>query len=182
MTELAEKLHLTDNAVRAHLVTLERDGLVHQSGERPGLRKPHLSYELTSDAEDIFPKAYAPILEELLTVLKGSIGEKKVESALRQVGRNVAQSHGSEDKSSFKERLDLALKTIEGIGGQAHVEQTDGKTSICGVGCPLAVVTVHHAEVCGMLEELLTEIIGVPVRQNCRREPSPQCRFDLSSK
>jgi len=30
--ELARKLELTDNAVRAHLLTLERDGIVRQSG------------------------------------------------------------------------------------------------------------------------------------------------------
>ena len=30
--ELAEALGLTDNAVRAHLLSLERDGLVRQSG------------------------------------------------------------------------------------------------------------------------------------------------------
>ena len=37
--ELAGKLELTNNAVRAHLLTLERDGLVRQSGLRRGPRK-----------------------------------------------------------------------------------------------------------------------------------------------
>jgi predicted ArsR family transcriptional regulator len=34
--ELAAALALTDNAVRAHLATLERDGLVQQAGVRRG--------------------------------------------------------------------------------------------------------------------------------------------------
>jgi predicted ArsR family transcriptional regulator len=42
VNELAETLELTDNAVRAHLTSLERDGLVQQLGTRPGLRKPHV--------------------------------------------------------------------------------------------------------------------------------------------
>ena len=55
--ELAEAVGLTDNAVRAHLATLERDGLVHQrGGARAGFRKPHFSYELTTEADERFPK------------------------------------------------------------------------------------------------------------------------------
>src|SRR5213079_491079 len=38
VNELAEELHLTDNAVRAHLASLERDRLVAQSGLTPGIR------------------------------------------------------------------------------------------------------------------------------------------------
>ena len=34
--ELARELDLTDNAIRAHLATLERDGLVTQAGLRRG--------------------------------------------------------------------------------------------------------------------------------------------------
>lgn len=55
--ELAEALGLTDNAVRAHLLSLERDGLVRQSGVQRGSRKPHFAYELTPEAERLFPKA-----------------------------------------------------------------------------------------------------------------------------
>ena len=44
VNELADALHLTDNAVRAHLASLERDRLVVQSGMRPGIRKPHTTY------------------------------------------------------------------------------------------------------------------------------------------
>ncbi len=53
--ELATQLELTDNAVRAHLTTLERDGLVRQSGVRRGARKPHFTYSLTPEAEKLFP-------------------------------------------------------------------------------------------------------------------------------
>src|SRR4028119_133852 len=69
VNELAEALTVTDNAGRAHVSTLERDGLVQQSGVRPGLRKPHASSELTAEAEQLFPKAYAPVLTQVLDVL-----------------------------------------------------------------------------------------------------------------
>ncbi len=48
--ELAQLLGLTNNAVRAHLATLERDGLIKRNGIIRGLRKPHFAYKLTDDA------------------------------------------------------------------------------------------------------------------------------------
>jgi predicted ArsR family transcriptional regulator len=47
VSDLAEKLELTDNAVRANLLSLERDGLIRQSGLQRGTRKPHFAYQLT---------------------------------------------------------------------------------------------------------------------------------------
>ena len=51
VNELAAVLGLTENAVRTQLDRLERDGLVHPSGTRPGTRKPNITYDLTPGAE-----------------------------------------------------------------------------------------------------------------------------------
>src|SRR5262249_35118077 len=88
--ELAGKLNLTDNAVRAHLATLERDGLVRQSGLRRGPRKPHFTYVLTEEADKLFPKAYDALLNQLITVLKTRLSPPELEAALREVGRAMA--------------------------------------------------------------------------------------------
>jgi predicted ArsR family transcriptional regulator len=70
--ELAEVVGLTNNGVRAHLVTLERDGVVRQRGTvrfASGGGKPAYIYELTPEAEGLFSKAYEPVLGRLLDVL-----------------------------------------------------------------------------------------------------------------
>ena len=38
--ELRQTLGITDNAVRAHLAILERDGIAHQVSTRPSGRRP----------------------------------------------------------------------------------------------------------------------------------------------
>ena len=53
VNELAEELRLTDNAVRAHLASLERDRLVVHSGMKPGFRKPHATYALGAGSRTI---------------------------------------------------------------------------------------------------------------------------------
>src|SRR5438067_5319394 len=88
--ELAQALELTDNAVRAHLATRERDGLVRQRGARRGSGKPAFVYELTPETEQLFPKAYGPVLRELLNVLNDQLPPDEVEAFLRLVGRRIA--------------------------------------------------------------------------------------------
>ena len=74
--ELTQELGLTDNGVRAHLATLERDGIVRQRGSvrrSSGGGKPAYVYELMPEAEGLFPKAYELVLWQLLDVLAGQL-------------------------------------------------------------------------------------------------------------
>src|SRR3954454_23686970 len=87
VNQLSEELNLTDNAVRSHLLSLERDGLVRQGGVQRGTRKPHFAYELAPEAENLFPKAYDALLNELISVLKGRFSPSVIEEVLREVGR-----------------------------------------------------------------------------------------------
>ena len=179
VAELAEALSLTDNAVRVHLATLERDGLVRQGRERPGFRKPHFSYELTPAAEELFPKAYGPLLNQILAQLKVHFGSEQIEAVLREVGHRMALSHTAPGTTSRKGRLERAVKILASLGGQARIEREDGKVLIRAGGCPLAAATAEHAEVCEMVRTLLAEVIDAPVVEVCQRGPSPRCRFEV---
>jgi predicted ArsR family transcriptional regulator len=181
VAELAEALSLTDNAVRAHLATLERDGLVRQGGERPGFRKPHFSYELTAEGEELFPKAYGPLLDQILAQFKERFGSEQLETVMREVGRRMAAAQMVPDASALEERLEQAVKILASLGGQARIERDDGKVLIRGAGCPFSDATANHAEVCRLVETLLAEIIDAPVRESCQRGPSPHCCFEIGA-
>src|SRR5688500_5855074 len=96
--ELARALGLTDNGIRAHLAVLERDGIVRQRGSvrrGSGGGKPAYVYELTLEAEDLFPKAYEPTLRRLLDVLSDQLGPEESEALLRSAGRRLAGEHST---------------------------------------------------------------------------------------
>ena len=180
VSELAEKLDLTDNAVRAHLLTLERDGLVRQSGVQRGHRKPHFAYELTPEAEHLFPKAYDALLNQLITVLKGRLVPEAMEDVFRAVGRSLAAHQASDQNGADPEsRVERALKVLEALGGTARVEREEGKLFIRSGSCPLAAAVAEHPEVCQLAETLVSEIVGMPVQERCNREKSPQCCFEI---
>jgi predicted ArsR family transcriptional regulator len=179
VAEVARALNLTDNAIRAHLASLEGEGLVRRSGERRAFRKPHHSYELTSEAEALFPKSYGPLLDRILRVLKRRFGSTKVTSALRAVGREIATAHKLTAKATLDERLEQILKVFHEFGGHARIERSDGTMLIRGTTCPLAAITGDHTEVCQMVQTLISQIAGTPVREKCQRQPVPKCCFEL---
>jgi predicted ArsR family transcriptional regulator len=182
VSELATKLGLTDNAVRAHLLTLERDGLIRQSGLQKGSRKPHFAYELTPEAELLFPKAYDTLLNQLIAVLKARLSPKAFRDALRAVGRSLALQHRNaitrtEDLESRAQRV---LKALEELGGLARIEKEDDKLVIRSNSCPLATVVAEHPETCKIVESQISEIVGAKVRERCSREESPRCCFEIT--
>jgi predicted ArsR family transcriptional regulator len=179
--ELAGKLELTDNAVRAHLLTLERDGLVRQSGLRRGPRKPHFIYALTAEADGLFPKAYDALLNQLIAVLKNRLRPPEIEEVLREVGRAVAADAPARSDADLESRVQSALKVLAAIGGAAGVEQHEDKIVICSTGCPLAAAVAVHPEVCRLAETLIAEIVKAPVEEHCDREGAPKCRFEIKS-
>ena len=181
VNELAAALELTDNAVRAHLASLERDGLAHQSGSQPGFRKPHATYALTPEAEQIFPKSYGVLLDLLLIVISKQLSPNELRAAMREVGKRVAENHLFEVKGkSRNKRIETALRILKDLGGFATFEKSEGKHFIRGNGCPLAAATSRHPEACLIAETLLSEIIGVPVKECCVHGSAPSCRFEIS--
>ena len=177
--ELAKRLELTDNAVRAHLLSLERDGLVRQTGLRRGPRKPHFTYELSEEADALFPKAYDALLNQLIGVLKNRLTPAEIEDVLREVGRAVAAD--APDAQGLEGRMKIALKVLEAIGGAAEIERHEDKIMIAATGCPLAAAVAVHPEVCRLAETLIAEIVKVPVEEKCDREGRPKCRFEIKN-
>jgi len=181
VNELAQELELTDNAVRAHLLSLERDGLIKQSGIQRGTRKPHFAYELTEEADHLFPKAYDALLNQLIAALKGRLTPVALEEVLRQVGRSLAGAQAASQKNGDMEsRIGSALAALEAIGGAARAERENERLVIRSENCPLAAAVSEHPEVCKLSETLLSEIVGVEVREQCDREGPPRCRFEIT--
>jgi predicted ArsR family transcriptional regulator len=180
--ELARAMGLTDNAIRAHLTTLERDGLVRQSGVRraAGAGKPATIYEVHPEAEPLFSRAYAPVLEALVEELAAELPADQREALMRGVGRRLGAELGRRSKGSLPQRVDAAAAVLDSWGAAVQVEPAEGALVIRGTGgCPLSGSTAHRAELCRAMEALLGQLVGVPVRECCERGERPRCRFEV---
>lgn len=182
VNELAEALALTENAIRSHLSSLERDGLIQQLGMRRGFRKPHVLYSLTPEAEQLFPTAYGSLLRHALTVFGRQLSPQELQASLRDIGRTAADEHLDHVKGKTRnQRIEFALSLLKTLGGDITVQEGEGKRFIHGNGCVFSAVTVHHPEACLIAEALLSEIIGVPLKERCQHGEAPRCCFEISN-
>ena len=177
VNDLATELGLTDNAVRAHLLALERDGLVQQQGTVKGFRKPHYIYGLSDSARDLFPRPYGILFNRLLSSLKGALSRAAFVGRLREVGSSIGAENSTNGNSTQEDRIQNALSAIESLGGAAEVVNENGQTVIRSSGCPFAEAVEEHPEVCKVTESILSEILHADVEEICDRTASPKCRF-----
>ena len=177
VSELASAVGLTDNGVRTHLAALERDGLVRQEGSRPTGGKPSYVYELTPDAEALFPKGYASVLSEVLGFVRDREGAAGLQAFLRAVAQRAAGKLPPAGPTTLRARVDAAVSLLNEMGGLAEVVESDEALQIRGYSCPLSSVVSENPETCALAEELVGAVVGTKVRECCDRGATPRCSF-----
>jgi predicted ArsR family transcriptional regulator len=178
ITGLADGLGLTDNAVRTHVAALERDGIVEQVGtQRDTGGKPARVYALTGEGEELFPKAYALILGELVEEIARVDGWDRATELLRAVGRRAAS--GAAPPADREGRVAAAAAVLRSLGGEVEVQRTEPGYTLQGYACPLSAVTAKHPQVCDLARALVEEITGGSVTECCDRSDRPRCRFRI---
>lgn len=177
--EIAATLGLTDNAVRAHIATLERDGVVAAAGARRDgtVGKPATLYGVAEGADTLFSSAYAPALSAVIAELASKHTASEVESILRGAGARL----GPRGSGTFAERVGDAATLLTELGADADVVETPDGYEIRGNGCALSQAVSSHPETCCMVEQLLAEVTGGKVCERCERgQNPPRCSFFIS--
>jgi predicted ArsR family transcriptional regulator len=179
--ELANELELTDNAIRLHLGTLERDGVVAAKGVRRGggVGKPATEYEIAAAAEPGFSEAYIPFLTSLLASVGEKLGSTELRAVMRDVGRRLAA--GKSGAGDPKAQAERASQILNALGGVTTVEKDGNRYAIKGCSCPLSVAVNERAEVCLAVQTMLRDVTGLTVKEDCDRSERPRCHFVLTA-
>lgn len=175
--ELAARLKLTDNAVRAQLAALEREGVVRATGiRRDGtVGKPATLYGVAPETTSLFSSAYAPTLRAVLAELAERLPPRQVRTILRSAGRRLAPA--LPPRATLDERARASAAFLAGLGADAELVHAGGGYEIRGFGCPLSDAVSACASTCTVVEELLSEITQEKVEERCDRRGAPRCRF-----
>ena len=177
--ELAVALGVTNNAVRAQIVGLERDGIVSAQGLRRTGGKPSTAYGLTAEFEPALSRAYIPLLLQVLRELNARMSEAELRELMVAVGRrwSAALPRVGGDRRA---RAEFAARLLAELGGVVEVEEREGQISLRGSSCPLGALVCERPQICGALEALLAEVVGSNVREQCdRTSDRPRCCFAL---
>lgn len=182
--ELAGELGLTDNAVRAQLASLERDGMVRPAGvlREGNVGKPATVYDIAPEAQPVFSSAYAPVLSALLDELSTRMSPDTLELLMKDVGRRLAPEPGTAPSTpaDLGKRVRAAAALLDSLGGATSVERRGADYVIRGFGCPLSEAVGTSPKVCCAVQELLTNVTSAEVRECCDRSDGARCRFEVS--
>jgi predicted ArsR family transcriptional regulator len=178
--EIAARLGLTHNAVRGHLATLRREGLVREGGLQRSASRPAVVYEVVPEAGAAFSKAYIPFVVHLVRVLQERLRQGELDEVMHVVGHRLA-AEWPRLRGDLPERVRAASTLLEELGTLNEVDRVDGGFVIRGYDCLLAEAVHGRPDVCRAMESLLAELLEAPVRECCERGERPRCCFEIAT-
>ena len=177
--DLAASLELTDNAVRLHLTSLERDGLVRSVGvRRGGPGKPAVLYGVEAHTDTELSRAYAPLVAALTDELETRMSTRELRTVFRKAGERLA-TDAPRPEGTLLARARAAARWLTQLGAAVTVEEDGEGVVLRGEGCPIAAVVGSHREACAAVESAVAAVTGAAVREQCDRGERPRCRMRL---
>jgi predicted ArsR family transcriptional regulator len=180
---LASQLRISDNAVRVHLVSLERDGMIRRSGTvRSGAAgQPAAEYDLTPAGELALSAAYPAALVALAEAVGSKLDSRARRALFLEAGKRLAKTAGTRDQGSLHDRAESCAALIDSLGGSATVTHGRGHALVEGAGCPLAAAVRSEPSTCFLVEGLIEAHAGVSAEQLCAHGDRPCCRFRITA-
>ncbi|WP_338044372.1 metalloregulator ArsR/SmtB family transcription factor [Paenibacillus pinistramenti] len=181
--EMSAELRITEMAVRRHLGTLERDGLIEPRLQRQTMGRPTSVYALTEEAESLFPKTYHKVALDLLGELAEEAGPDMVNRLFERRKLKLMRSYeprmAGEDLRG-KVRL---LAEMQNDGGyMAECEEMDnGQFILKEYNCPIYQVANTYNQACSCELELFQSLLGTDVqRTECLAKGGSCCTYVIS--
>lgn len=185
--EMANRLGITEMAVRRHLNTLERDNYITASLQRQAMGRPTHIYSLSREAEHFFPKDYQSVTLDLLRDIKDMDGEEKVAHLFQRREERMYGEYSRQIKGdTLEDRLDeiMEIQNEKGYMVDWFKDEQTGEYILSEYNCPIADVAAEFNIACqcelNLFRRLLpdTEVF----RTECKTEEGDKCRYVIRPK
>lgn len=179
--ELAAEMQISRNAVKQHLVGLEKQQLVAEAALNSTGGRPARSYKLTEQGRNRLPKQYGWFCQLLLAELKAELGEAALRQMLGRMGANLAQSLAPQFSGKSPQAKRLALvELMQTLGYRAELETDDGQTSLKAVNCVYHDLAQQIPELCEFDRVLIGTLLDSTIEQTaCMAQQDCACRFRI---
>ncbi len=157
---LSETLGVTPMGIRRHLTSLELDKLVMHRQEHKPVGRPTYYFNLTEEAENLFPKRYDTLALHLLEVIQDEYGEEGVnavaEKAIHREMEGVADALGSKTGA---QRVEALVNFLDQHGFISSWKETEpGTFEIYQYNCPFLAVSLRFPMLCNPMPIMLKEL------------------------
>lgn len=177
--EMAAELDISRNAVKQHLVGLEKQQLVREAALTSTGGRPARSYALTEQGVNHFPKQYAWFCNLLLSNLAAEMGGEALEKMMWNMGVKLAESLAPQfSHKNPQQKLEALVELMQSLGYHAELEQIDGRPSVKAVNCVYHDLAKQYPELCQFDRALISILLERPIEQTaCMAKQDCACRF-----
>lgn len=180
--EMAVKLEISRNAVKQHLVVLEKQQLVKEAALNNTGGRPARSYALTEQGINRFPKQYAWFCNLLLDDLAAELSSEALEKMMWNMGVKLADSLAPQfSQKTLDQKLAGLLELMQSLGYHAELLTQQGETNIQAVNCVFHDLALKRPELCQFDLALITTVLQQPVElSGCMAKADCACRFKVT--
>ena len=164
ISQLTDALHISQMGVRQHLAILEAEGLVAHYQEKQGRGRPPHVYQLTDEANSLFPTTYANFAVGLMHEVAKFNGPGFINKVFR--GRMEAQLEAYQLRLKGKtlcERVKELARIRDEEGYMARFDENEDDYILTEHNCPIAVIAQEYPCVCEIETALFQQSLGVKV-------------------
>jgi predicted ArsR family transcriptional regulator len=164
--DLAKRIGVTPVAVRRHLAVLQSQGYVSLRAVRRKLGRPAMLYALTDQAQDLLPKNYHALANQLLDVLQSTQGPEAISNLFN--GR-LDQLYGQYAPRMSGKDLEGRIKELARIQDEAGYAATWEKTPdgylLREQNCVILRVACRFQDACRFEIELFRRLLDADIER-----------------
>lgn len=179
---LAAALHASRTGVLQQLHALEAANLVAHATERHGVGRPRHLYDVTPDAQDLFPADYDDLAAGLLAAIAEVGGTDLIEEVFaarrRQIGQRVRETMAARLRPGA--RLAERVRELSVIQDEAgYLAEwyvgADGAIRLRENNCAIHHVANEHRAACDAELALFRELLGPDVERETHIASGDRC-------
>lgn len=168
---LAERLGLTQAAVRRHLDALVADDVVEAREQRVyGARtrgRPAKVFALTDCGRDAFDQSYDQLAADALRWIQERFGgdEAVIAFARARIAEQAAAYRAAIEAAPPEQRTEALAKALSADGYAATARSAPVGEQLCQHHCPVAHVAEKFPQLCEAETEIFSQLLGTHVQR-----------------
>ena len=179
---LATALNASRTGVLQQLYALEEAGLVSHAAEKHGVGRPRHVYDVTADAQGLFPTDYGGFASGLVKAIEAVGGDDLVEQVFaarrRQIGdrirRRMAEQLPEDAPVADRVRVLAVLQDQAGYLAEAIIGP-DGTLRLREHNCAIDKISRRTSAACDAELDLFRELLGAGVTRESHIASGDRC-------
>jgi predicted ArsR family transcriptional regulator len=179
--ELGQRLGVTRTAIRQHLASLMRDGLIGPGETRASGGRPKQLFVLTDKGREAFPRHYSWFAQLLIEAMAQEHGATGLRTRLGRIAAAVVAQlrHRAPETGTRREKVAQLSSLMDELGYDARMaKDVGGAPAIEADNCVFHELAMKNPVICHFDLALMSSYTGAKVElHECMAKGGHVCRF-----